>query len=174
MRVSTAAALLAAFLLTAFGPALAQEFKITSPAFQTGGKIDKAFTCDGKDVSPALSWTGAPAGTKSFALVVEDPDAPAGVWDHWVVYNIPAANKGLAENVPRDKELPDGSRQGRNGWRKIGYGGPCPPSGSHRYFFKLYALDTVLDLDPGASKSKLEKAMKGRILATAESMAKFR
>src|SRR5438552_10676499 len=115
-------------------------FIISSPAFQAEGKIPSKYTCDGINISPPLEWKDPPAGTQSFALIHDDPDAPSGDWVHWVVWNIPPAKSGLPENFPKDKELKDGTRQGMTDFGKIGYGGPCPPSGSHRYFFKLYAL----------------------------------
>lgn len=146
---------------------------LTSSAFTHGAMIPKEYTCDGKDISPPLSWGDPPEKTQSFALIMDDPDAPMGTWVHWVIYNIPATARGLPEGVPKDADLPDGSRQGRNSWRKIGYGGPCPPSGTHRYFFKLYALDIVLTLASGATKDELLKAMEGHILANAELMGRY-
>ncbi len=146
---------------------------LTSSVFTHGAMIPKDYTCDGRDVSPPLSWGEPPEKTQSFALIMDDPDAPMGTWVHWVIYNIPATARGLAEGVPTDADLPDGSRQGRNSWRRIGYGGPCPPSGTHRYFFKLYALDTVLTLASGATKDELLKAMEGHILAQVELMGRY-
>ena len=132
------------------------------------------YTCDGKDISPELAWSGAPDGTKSFALICDDPDAPVGTWVHWVVYNIPSHATGLPKGVPTIKELPDGTRQGINDFHRIGYGGPCPPRGpAHRYFFKLYALDTKLDLPPGATKEQVLEAMKGHVLGEAQLMGKY-
>ena len=117
-------------------------FQMTTTAFSSGGTIPKNYTCDGPDLSPPLTWKDAPAGTQSFALIADDPDAPAGTWVHWVVYNVPSTAKELPEGVQKTEKLPDGTLQGRNDFRKIGYGGPCPPPGKpHRYFFKLYALD---------------------------------
>jgi len=151
---------------------MALELKTT--AFAAGGAIPKKFTCDGPDVSPALSWGDAPAGTQSFALIMDDPDAPVGTWVHWVLYDLPATTRELPEGVPTDGQLASGARQGTNDFRKLGYGGPCPPSGpAHRYFFKLYALDTKLNLKAGASKADLEKAMKGHVLAQAELMGRY-
>jgi len=150
------------------------SFRITSTAFSSGASIAKNYTCDGPDVSPALSWNGAPAGTQSFALIADDPDAPAGTWVHWVLYNLPATAKELPEGVKKEEHLPDGSLQGRNDFRKIGYNGPCPPPGEpHRYFFKLYALDTKLTLKPGATKAEVDSAIKGHTLAQAEHMGKY-
>jgi len=146
-------------------------FKLTSTAFAAQGSIPARYTCEGGDTSPALAWTGAPAGTKSYALIVDDPDAPdpaapQTTWVHWVVYDIPAAVNVLAEGAAR--HMPAGSRDGMNDWQRPGYGGPCPPIGRHRYFHKLYALDAVLP-DLGApDKAKLESAMQGHVLAEAE------
>lgn len=153
------------------GPAVA--FELTSTAFGQGEPIPRRYTCDGEDISPPLSWSDPPQGTQSFALIADDPDAPMGTWVHWVLYNIPADARSLPEAVPSDAELPDGSRNGRNSWRRLGYGGPCPPSGTHRYFFKLYALDAQLDLKAGASKEQLLRAMEGHALAQAELMGTY-
>jgi Raf kinase inhibitor-like YbhB/YbcL family protein len=148
--------------------------KITSSRFSSGGVIPKRFTCDGEDVSPPLTIAAVPQGTKTLALIADDPDAPAGTWVHWVLYDLPANPGELAEGIPQQEQLPDGTRQGRNDFRKIGYGGPCPPPGNpHRYFFKVYAIDTKLDLKPGASKAELERAMKGHTLGQAELMGKY-
>jgi Raf kinase inhibitor-like YbhB/YbcL family protein len=147
---------------------------ISSPGFSSGGDIAKKFTCDGADVSPPLSWTEPPAGTKSFALLTDDPDAPVGNWNHWTLWNLPASARSLPEAVSKDARLPDGTEQGRNDFRKTGYNGPCPPPGKpHRYYFKLFALDTNLNLKPSASKKELEAAMKGHILAHAEWMGRY-
>jgi Raf kinase inhibitor-like YbhB/YbcL family protein len=150
-------------------------FAIKSGAFDHESAIPSKHSCDGADVSPAISWSEPPGGTRSFALIMDDPDAPAGTWVHWVIYNIPAQARNLAENVPKQPELKDGSRQGRNDFRKPGYGGPCPPRGGpHRYYFKLYALDTMLNLSSGATKAEVEGAMKGHILAQAELMGRYK
>jgi len=150
------------------------SFSIQSSAFSEGGAIPKQYTCDGADASPALSWTEAPSGTQSFALIADDPDAPVGTWTHWVIWDIPAQASGLPEGVPKKDTLADGSRQGKNDFKRIGYGGPCPPPGKpHRYFFKLYALGTKLQLNAGSSKSELERAMSGHVLAEAKLMGKF-
>ena len=125
---------------------------ITSPAFSPNGKIPSKCTCDGDDLSPPLAWTGAPAGTKTFALICDDPDAPAGTWVHWVLWNIPADTIALPEGVRPVDRLPDGTRQGETSFHRIGYGGPCPPSGTHHYYFKLYALDMLLDLPAKSAK----------------------
>ena len=139
--------------------------KINSHVFGEGDPIPKQYTCDGPDISPPLSWTGIPAGTQSLALICDDPDAPAGIWVHGVVFNIPADVSELPENVSKERELDNGARQGVNDFRRIGYGGPCPPGGTHRYYFKLYALDTFLEAEPGIAKQELQEIMDGHILA---------
>jgi Raf kinase inhibitor-like YbhB/YbcL family protein len=149
-------------------------FAVASSAFKDGGAIPKQFTCDGEDVSPALSWSEVPAATKSFALIADDPDAPAGTWVHWVIYDLPANLRELAENVSKESELKAGGRQGVNDFRKTGYNGPCPPPGKpHRYFFKLYALDQPLNLKSGINKAELEKAMQSHVLAEAQILGRF-
>ncbi len=151
------------------------SFELKTAAFSPGGDIPKQFTCDAADVSPALSWGDPPAGTQSISLIADDPDAPAGTWVHWVLYDLPASARELLENVPKDQELKSGARQGRNDFRKIGYGGPCPPPGKpHRYFFKLYALSAKTNLKAGATKAELEKAMQGHILAQTELMGRYK
>ncbi len=153
------------------------SFVLRSPSFADGGSIPIRHTCEGADVSPALEWAGAPAGTKALALVVDDPDAPDPkaprmTWVHWVLYDIPPSASGLREAVAREV-LPTGTRQGLNDWKRTGWGGPCPPIGRHRYFFKLYALDVALG-DLGApTKAKLEAAMKGHVLAEARLMGTY-
>ena len=142
---------------------------ITSPAFADQGEIPTQFTCEGKDVSPALVWTGVPPGTRSIALIVDDPDAPDPAapkmtWVHWVLYDIPPSSSGLPEAV-QPGALPAGTREGTNDWKRTGYGGPCPPIGRHRYFFKLYALDAPLPELKRPDKAALEKAMRGHVLA---------
>jgi Raf kinase inhibitor-like YbhB/YbcL family protein len=148
--------------------------EIKSPVFEQGEIIPKMYTCDGADVSPPLEWSSAPEGTKSFALICDDPDAPVGTWVHWVVYDLPGSTTKLPENIPPERTLADGGKQGITDFRRIGYGGPCPPSGTHRYFFKLYALDTTVDLDPGATKDQLLKAIQEHILSEAQLMGKYR
>lgn len=149
-------------------------FALSSASFPNGGNIPKQFSCEGADVSPELHWTSPPAGTQSLALIADDPDAPVGTWTHWVLFDLPSQTTSLPENVPKAGELPGGGLQGRNDFRKIGYGGPCPPAGKpHRYFFKLYALDRKLNLKPGAAKPEVEQAMQGHILAQAEWMGKY-
>ena len=155
------------------GPTM--PMKLTSTAFTDGSAIPRQFTCDGTDLSPALAWSDAPQSAKSFSLIADDPDAPVGTWVHWVLYDVPPELKQLTEGVPKDEQLANGARQGRNDFRRIGYGGPCPPPGAaHRYFFKLYALDAKLNLKAGASKADLEKAMSGHILAQASLMGRYK
>jgi Raf kinase inhibitor-like YbhB/YbcL family protein len=147
---------------------------LTSADFVAGATIPKAFTCDGGDASPALAWKAPAAGTQSFALIADDPDAPMGTWVHWVIFNMPAMLRSLPQNFPKDEQSTDGTRQGKNDFGKIGYGGPCPPPGKpHRYFFKLYALDTKLNLNPGATKKDVELAMQGHILVRGEYMGRY-
>jgi hypothetical protein len=151
---------------------------ITSSAFSQNGEIPAKYTCDGKDLCPPLAWFGLPEGTKSLALIVDDPDAPDPAapkltWVHWVLYNIPPGTTGLPEGV-KSEELPKGTREGLNDWKRTGYGGPCPPIGRHRYFHKLYALDVVLPDLGRATKQGLEKAMKGHILASAELVGTYK
>lgn len=139
---------------------------ISSQVFQEGERIPTKYSCEGQDISPPLMWSESPAGTRSFALIVDDPDAPGGVFTHWVLFNLPADSRELAEAVPTQSQLPNSALQGKNDFGKIGYGGPCPPPGSpHRYRFNLYALDQSLDLKPGASKKQVLEAMQGHILA---------
>jgi Raf kinase inhibitor-like YbhB/YbcL family protein len=149
------------------------EIKITSSAFGNGESIPVKYTCDGENISPPLKWSNVPQGTKSFAIINDDPDAPMGTWVHWVVYNIPANVTELSERIPPSQKLSSGALQGKNSWGRIGYGGPCPPSGTHRYFFKIYALDKILDLAPGASKEEILKAIKGHILAEGQIYGKY-
>jgi Raf kinase inhibitor-like YbhB/YbcL family protein len=153
---------------------VAMSFEISSPAFTNGGEIPSKFSCKGSDVSPALTWTEPPAGTQSFALIMNDPDAPMGIWVHWVIFNIPASTRNLTEGTPADPQLNDESLQGRTSAGSTGYHGPCPPSGTHRYFFKLYALDTMLSLSAKADKKELLAAMEGHILGNVELMGTFK
>lgn len=147
---------------------------LESSAFKEGELIPSKFTCDGANISPELNWSGIPADTKSIALICDDPDAPVGDWVHWVVYNIPTAIKELKENVPPGKKFADGMTHGLNDFKQYGYGGPCPPSGVHRYYFKIYALDTILKLEPGATKKDLLKNMEKHILAEGRLMGKYK
>ena len=151
------------------------SFRIESTAFKEGAFIPVRFTCQGENVSPPLTWTDPPRGTRSFALIVEDPDAPAGTWTHWVVYSLPAQGRAMNENTPKQGELPTGGMQGTSSFGSVGYGGPCPPPGkAHRYFFRLYALDTVLNLQAGAHKSEVLAALKGHVLGEAQLMGRFK
>ena len=145
------------------------QMKLTSPSFENQQPVPTKHTGEGADASPALKWEGAPSSTKSFALICDDPDAPGGTWVHWVIYNLPAGTTELPEGVAKS-DTAAGARQGVNDFGKVGYGGPMPPRGhgKHRYFFKLYALKSALDLKPRATKKQLEDAMKGQILAQAE------
>lgn len=146
---------------------------LSSSAFVNGQSIPVNYTCDGRNDSPPLQWSGAPSGTTSFALICDDPDAPGG-WVHWVLYNLPAATRELPERVPTTETLPDGAKQGLSDFKRSGYGGPCPPPGKlHRYFFKLHALDTELKLRPSATKAALLTAMKGHVLADASVMGVY-
>jgi Raf kinase inhibitor-like YbhB/YbcL family protein len=147
---------------------------ITSSAFEGGGTIPTRYTCDGEDLSPPLSWSEPPAGTGSLVLLCDDPDAPAGTWDHWVLFNIPATARSLPQNLPSAPVLDGAGVHGANSWGRIGYGGPCPPEGTeHRYYFRLYALDISLDLDPGATRKDVEKALKGHILAQGQLVGQY-
>lgn len=148
-------------------------FELRSSVFTNEGAIPAKYTCKGADVSPPLAWSGAPAGTKSFALIADDPDAPMGTWVHWVVWNIPAHVTVLQEAIDKKAELADGTRQGISDFKRPGYGGPCPPSGTHRYYFKLYALNASIDLPSGTTKAELEAAMNGRVLGQATLMGTF-
>lgn len=156
------------WLLLKGGFCMAME--IQSNAFVEGGLIPKKFTCDGEDISPQLSWKEAPANTKVFVLIFDDPDAPMGTWDHWLLYNIPARVTELAENI---QILPQGTLEGLNSFSKRSYGGPCPPDKMHRYYFKLYALDRPVELPPGVSKKELEVAIQPHILAEAALMGRY-
>ena len=150
------------------------SLELRSPDFTAGGNIPKQFTCEGADISPALSWDAPPAATQSFVLIADDPDAQVGTWVHWVLFDLPANLRALPHYFPKNKQSADGSRQGRNDFGKIGYGGPCPPPGKpHRYFFKLYALDAKLNLMPGATKKDVERAMQGHMLAQGEYIGRF-
>ena len=168
-----------AVLSAAWSLVLAAEkevsMKLTSPSVSEGQAIPAKFSGEGADVSPALKWEGAPAGTKSFALICDDPDAPVGTWDHWLIWNIPPTMTELPENVEKKETVLGTARQGMNGWPRLGYNGPMPPRGhgKHRYFFKLYALDTELSVPARANKKQLEQAMKGHVLAQAELMGTY-
>ncbi len=143
------------------------EMALTSPSFNNGEPIPAQFTCDGEDISPDLDWFGTPGDTVSLALIMDDPDAPVGTWVHWVIYNLPFDVSGLRQGMDHT------GTDGLNSWNETGYGGPCPPSGTHRYFFKIYALDTELDLGPGADKAELIAAMEGHVIGQAELMGTY-
>ena len=149
------------------------EIKLVSSAFKEGQPIPRPYTCDGVNVSPPLEWSGVPQSAKTLAIICDDPDAPAGTWVHWVLYNLPADKIGMIENTPATEKLAGGGMQGANDFKRIGYGGPCPPSGTHRYFFKIYALDSELPLQPGATKEELLKAMEGHIVAQGQLMGTY-
>jgi len=151
------------------------SFELTSDAFANGQSIPVKYSCKGRNISPALAWNEPPAGTQSFALIVDDPDAPMGTWVHWVLFNIPANTRHLPEDAQiTGKNIePNTTSVGKNSWGDLGYGGPCPPSGTHRYYFKLYAIDTTISLSPGPTKEQVLKAMQGHLLAQAELMGTF-
>ncbi len=144
--------------------------KISSPAFENGGTIPSKYTCDGLDISIPLVFEDVPENAQSLALIMDDPDAPMGIFVHWVIYNMPATLEGLPEGIPNEPYLSEGIRQGVNSFGNIGYGGPCPPNGAHRYMFKLYALDIPLEVDAGLSKHDLLAVMNGHVIAGAELM----
>lgn len=150
-----------------------KTMKLESTAFIANGMIPFLYTCDGQDISPPLSWDAPPTGTQSLALIVDDPDAPGRIFVHWVVYDIPPEIRQLSQAVATTATLPNGGTQGENDFGNLGYGGPCPPSGIHRYFFKLYALDRELGLKSGATKAQLEAAMSGHILDSAELIGRY-
>ncbi len=153
----------------------ASAFELRSSAFPAGADIATPYTCDGKDVSPPLRWSGPPPGTKSFVLIADDPDAPGGTWVHWVLYSIPATAAELPEGVPTKEMVASVGNQGVNDFRKIGYGGPCPPPGpAHRYVFRLYAVDMSEPVAPGRTKAEVLAAIKGHVLAQAELMGRYR
>ena len=161
------------FFANNFSCAIA-KIDFISSAFTNNGVIPKQYSCDGINTSPPLLWSGIPDDTKSLALILDDPDAPAGTWVHWIIFNMPPNLKGLQEGVLPLKDFSHDTKQGLNDFKKIGYGGPCPPSGTHRYFFKLYALDTKISLEGGATKKDLENSMKGHVIAQAELIGKYK
>jgi Raf kinase inhibitor-like YbhB/YbcL family protein len=148
-------------------------FELKSSAFDNGGHIPEDFTCDGTGQSPPLEWEGAPPGTKAFALIADDPDAPGGTWTHWLLFNVPGSATALQAAVSSDRDLKDGSKQGKNDFQNIGYGGPCPPGGTHRYYFRLFALNDQLSLKSGASRPQLETALKGHVIGQAQVMGTY-
>ena len=150
------------------------EIKLTSPAFKEGGMIPSKYTCDGEDISPPLKWDNVPPGTVSIAIISDDPDAPMGTWVHWVLFNLQAKTRELKENFPNDETLEDGSRQGVTDFGATGYGGPCPPGGVHRYFFKIYALDVKIDLVSIVDKEALLSEMEEHIIGQGQLMGKYK
>ncbi len=149
------------------------KLEIRSTAFDEGGSIPRKYTCDGSDISPPLSWTQPPEGTKSLVLICDDPDAPMGTWVHWVLYGLSPDTLELPEDIPDKKEVLGGARQGTTDFRRIGYGGPCPPGGTHRYYFKLYAIDSELDLSSGATKKEVLESIEGHVLAEGQLMGRY-
>lgn len=147
--------------------------QLTSEAFEHNRPIPRKYSCDGSDISPPLSWSDAPGATETFALICDDPDAPGGTFVHWLYYNIPAKAESLSEGVPNDPQPNPGGMQGKNSFGKVGYGGPCPPGGTHRYFFTLYALDIKLDVSPGLDKRELLKTIDGHVLGEAQLMGTY-
>lgn len=186
MRIKAVALLVLPFVLScgsppgSSGPAVTatphaeQSMILTSAAFKEGKPIPRQYTCDGVNISPPLEWSGGPKSARTIALIADDPDAPGGVWTHWILYNLPADNIGFVENVPAADTLNGGGFQGQNDFGKIGYGGPCPPSGTHRYFFKVYAIDMQLPLKPGATRKEVEKAIEGHVVGQAQLMGTYR
>ena len=152
--------------------AAAPQINVTSAVFKEGEPIPRPYTCQGINISPPLEWTATPEA-KTLAIIANDPDAPSGAWTHWLVYNLPAATMGLIENMPAQEKVAGGGAQGKNDFGKIGYDGPCPPSGTHHYFFKVYALDTELSIKPGATKDQFLKAIEGHILAQGQLMGTY-
>jgi hypothetical protein len=154
--------------------ATSSKLELKTTSFTAGGSIPRQFTCDASDISPALAWTDPPPGTQTFAIIEDDPDAPSGTFVHWVIYDLPANSRRLPQALSKNGQIPDGGRQGTNDFSRTGYSGPCPPPGRpHRYFIRLYALDGKLNLPPGTTRSELDAAMKGHILAQAELMGRY-
>jgi Raf kinase inhibitor-like YbhB/YbcL family protein len=168
MRARIFLLMLAAAVVSGCAAKESGSMKLTSPAFEANGSIPSKYTCDGAGVIPPLAFTAVPPAAATLALIVDDPDAPAGTWDHWIIWNIPVSTNSIAEGTP-----PEGTT-GMNSWKRPGWGAPCPPDREHRYFFKLYALDLRLDLPTSANKSGLEKAMRGHIVAQAELVGRYR
>lgn len=150
------------------------EIKVTSTAFKEGDMIPSKYTCDNTNISPQIAWANYPKQTESFVLISDDPDAPVGTWVHWVVYNIPPKINELKENFKKDSMSPEGIMQGTTDFRKIGYGGPCPPSGTHRYYFKIYALDIILNVKPGLTKKEILEKMEGHVIGEGQLMGKYK
>ncbi|HEY2082759.1 MAG TPA: YbhB/YbcL family Raf kinase inhibitor-like protein [Verrucomicrobiae bacterium] len=177
--LAAAVCLTAACALVATGsvlqpPETHQQMNITSSAFKNGQPIPSPYTCDGKNISPPLAWNGAPRNAASLVLIVDDPDAPSGVWTHWVIFDLPADSSGLPEGASKTEPVAGNAKEGVNDFKKIGYSGPCPPAGKqHRYFFKIYALDITLGLQPGAPRKAIEAAMTKHILAQGQLMGTY-
>jgi Raf kinase inhibitor-like YbhB/YbcL family protein len=165
--------MLIAFQVSGQAEAVMGKIEVRSSAFGEGDKIPPEFTCDGADMSPPIEWSGVPSHAQSIAVIADDPDAPGRDWVHWVLYDLPSSLTGLPAGMPASEKLPAGGIQGRTDFGSIGYGGPCPPKGTHRYFFKVYALDTMLNLKPGVTKKELLKAMQGHILDEGALMGKY-
>ena len=174
LRTAFAFVFVSAFVMNGGRSMAGPEIQLTSPAFKHEGKIPENYTCDGRNFSPPLSWSGIPEKAKSIALITEDPDASKKTWVHWVLYNLAPDTQELPEGLARSDTLPSGAKQGITDFESTGYGGPCPPKGEHRYFFTLYALDVVLDLKPGARKGELVEAMKEHILAEGQLMGTYK
>jgi Raf kinase inhibitor-like YbhB/YbcL family protein len=175
LAITVAAEGLLAQVQTAQTKSVSNTLQLTSSAFGPGAPIPDQYACKGADQSPEFRWSGAPQVSMTFAMVMHDPDAPVGDWVHWVAWNIPSGEHALAADFPKDSELSNGTRQGRNSFGKIGYNGPCPPPGKpHRYFFRIYAVDAKLDLGSGTTRGQLDAALKGHILAEAEYMGIYR
>src|SRR5215471_11472832 len=155
-------------------PSPSNVFTLTSNAFKEGQPIPRQYTCDGVNVSPGLEWTSVPKTAKTIAIIADDPDAQSGTFTHWVLYNLPSETMGMVENLPATENLKSGGQQGANDFEKIGYGGPCPPSGRHRYFFKIYAVDDELTLKAGAKRADVEKALEGHIVGQAQLMGTYK
>jgi Raf kinase inhibitor-like YbhB/YbcL family protein len=155
------------------GEGVMQKIEVRSSAFGEGERIPSDFTCDGADMSPPIEWSGVPVRAQSLAVIVDDPDATSGNWTHWLVYDLPPDLTQLRAGISAKEKLPGEALQGRTDFGKTGYGGPCPPSGEHRYFFKVYALDAMLRLKSGASKQELLRAMQGHILAEGVLMGRY-
>lgn len=150
------------------------DVKLKSPAFNQGDLIPSKYTCDGENISPPLHWSDIPDNTKSLVIISDDPDAPAGIWTHWVLFNIPSDQTQVMESIPNSEVLTNGTKQGINDFGRIGYGGPCPPGAEHRYYFRLYALDISLSFDPGATREEVLNAMEGHILGKGELMGRYK
>lgn len=160
--------------LLALAPGKEARMELRIPAFQNGAPVPRAHTADGADHSPALQWDDPPPGTTAFALIVDDPDAPAGTWVHWLLYDLPGSARALAEDQPRTADLTGGGRQGKNSWGRLGWNGPSPPPGKpHRYFFRLFALSAPLGLPSGATRAQVDAALKGKVLAEATWMGTY-